>query len=127
MSAPNPTTTRRRISLFLIFNCAFLVFMVATAFLIRSGQRGFAPHSGIDRQYVQGVIETGSTEHAWEALKTTEVARATGFQSVVTMMDFMQITSVAMAVFFCFNGIILFRLRSAFASAPLHVPVLFRS
>lgn len=124
MSQNNPTS-RKRLSLYFICNCAFLVLMVSAGFMIRSGQSQFIPHTSVDKQYVRTVIASGETEAAWDALKYTETARASGFQSVVTMMDLMQVATIVMALFFILNCYFLLRLRSA--PTPASVPVMVRS
>ena len=124
MSQSNPTSQKRLSHCFLC-NCAFLVFMVAAGFVIHSGQSRYLPHSSVDKQHVKNVIASGETEAAWDALNYTETARASGFQSVVTMIDLMQIATVVIALFFILNCYFLFRLRST--PTPAHVPVMVRS
>src|SRR6056297_3314356 len=103
--------TRKRLSLYFICNCCFLVVMIAAGFSIRSGQAAYTPYTSIDKQFVRTVIASGDTERAWDALKTTEVARAEGFQGIVSMMDLMLLATLVMALFFIVNGYLLFRLR----------------
>ena len=119
------TKTRKRLSLYIICNCAFLVVMIVAGFSIRSGQAAYAPYTTIDKQFVRTVIASGDTEKAWTALKTTEVARAEGFQGVVSMMDLMLIATLIMALFFVVNGYLLFKLRGE--ANPERVPVMVRS
>jgi hypothetical protein len=123
---PSNSPSKKRISLYYLCNCLFLVFMVVAAFMIRSGQADYLPHASVDKQFVQDVIATGETENAWNALKTTEIARAEGFRGMVTMMDLMQSATIVMALFFVLNGYFLFKLRSG-PSAPASVPVMVRS
>ena len=117
--------TKKRLSLYLICNCCFLAFMIAASFLIRSGQTAYSPYTNIDKEFVRGVIASGETEKAWDALKTTEVARAEGYQGVVSMMDLMLIASIVMALFFVVNGYVLYQLRRR--ESPARVPVMVRS
>ena len=117
--------TRKRLSLYFICNCAFLIVMVAAGLFIRSGQAAYTPYTDIDKQFVRTVIASGDTEKAWEALKTTEIARAEGFKGMVSMMDLMLIATLIMALFFVVNGYLLFRLRGE--NGPQRVPVMVRS
>lgn len=116
---------RKRLSLYFICNCAFLVVLIAAGFSIRSGQAAYTPYANIDKQFVRTVIASGDTEKAWDALKTTEVARAEGFQGIVSMMDLMLAATLVMALFFVANGYMLFKLRAK--ADPEAVPVLVRS
>ena len=121
-----PTTpTKKRISLYFICNCCFLVFMITAGFMIRSGQAAYMPHTAIDKQFVRSVIASGEPEAAWNALKHTELARAEGFRGMVTMMDLMQMATIVMAVFFLVNGYFFFKMRGQ--STPARVPVMVRS
>jgi hypothetical protein len=119
------STHSKRLSVYFICNCAFLVLMLAAGFMVRSGQASYMPHTTVDKQFVRNIIASGETEVAWNALKNTEYLRAEGFQGIVSMMDLMQIATLIMAVFFIVNGYFLFKLRST--PSPTSVPVMVRS
>lgn len=119
------STQSKRLSLYFICNCAFLALMLAAGLMVRSGQASFIPHTTVDKQFVTNVIASGETEAAWDALKTTEIARAEGFSGMVSMMDLMQVATLIMATFFIVNGYFLFKLRSS--PTLTSVPVMVRS
>jgi len=113
-----PATRNKRLTIYLISNFCFVLFMLAAIPLIRSGQAGFAPHAQVNRQFVASTLATGTPEDIDHALKSTEICRASGYESLVGLMDLMQMSAVALALLFVVNGFVLFRFRQ-----PLEVPV----
>ena len=102
---------KKRINFYLVSNFAFVILMLAAIPFIRSGQAGYIPHAKIDKQFVVNAITSENPESMPDALKTTEIYRASGYESIVGMMDLMQIGAIALALLFAVNGFVLFRLR----------------
>lgn len=101
---------KKPFSIYLVTNFLLVAFMLAAVPLIRTGQARYIPHAEIDRQFVVEAIASEHPESMPEALKATEVYRATGFRNVVDMMDVMQIAAIVLALLFALNGIVLYRL-----------------
>jgi TctA family transporter len=114
-----PATRNKRLSIYLISNFCFVLFMLAAIPFIRSGQARFLPHATINKEYVSETLTHGTAEDIDTALKTTEVYRAAGYQDLVGMMDLMQVTALVLALLFVVNGFVLFRLRQS-AEVPAH-------
>ncbi len=127
---PSKTTPSRskKLSIYLVINFLIVAFMLAAVPLIRSGQANYLPHAQVDKKFVVTAIASEHPESMNDALKSTEVYRANGYQSIVGMMDIMQIGAIILALLFALNGFVLFRLRQQHqelqqlrtVSVPLH-------
>lgn len=107
---PTTPAPKKKFSIYLITNFLLVAFMLAAVPLIRTGQARFIPHAAIDREFVVEAIASEHPESVNEALKATEVYRASGYRNVVDIMDVMQIGAIALALLFALNGFVLFRL-----------------
>jgi len=106
-----PPARNKTLGIYLVVNFLIVAFMLAAVPLIRSGQASYIPHANVDKQFVVTAIASEHPESMNDALKTTEIYRANGYQSIVGMMDIMQVGAGALALLFAVNGIVLFRLR----------------
>lgn len=104
-------SNRAKLSVYLTINFLIVAVMLGTVALIRSGQNAYLPHADINKEYVVSAIASEQPEVMNDALKSTEVYRATGYQSIISMMDTMQAVAIVLALFFALNGFVLFRLR----------------
>lgn len=110
-SAPAPV---KRSPIVLIVNICVAVLMLASLPVIHLGQKRFAPHAEMDKEYVNAAISSGSAEFMHKALQTTEVARALAYESHLETMSLMQAGVVALAALFVLNSLFLARtLRAA--------------
>lgn len=107
----NTPNRSKQLSIYLVINFLIVAFMLAAVPLIRSGQSAYLPHADVDKNFVVTAIASEHPERIEDALKSTEIYRATGYQSIVGMMDVMQMGAIVLALLFALNGFILFRLR----------------
>lgn len=110
-SESTPPARNKLLTMYLVSNFCFVLLMLAAILLIRSGQTSFLPHAKIDREFVSDTLANGTAKDIDHALKATEVYRAAGYESLVGMMDLMQVTALVLALLFVINGFVLFRLR----------------
>lgn len=85
--------------------------MLAAIPVIYFGQRGFAPHAVVNKEYVNAAISSGEADFMHSALKTTEIARAMAHDNHLSTMTIMQVAVGALAVLFFLNSFFLFRLH----------------
>jgi len=100
-----------RFAILLAGNLCLTLYMLFTIPMIQHGSRGFAPHTDIDKDYVNAVIRSGEAEGMHKALKITEIARAGAYRDYVDMMKILQFAAGALAVLFLVNTFFLFRMR----------------
>jgi hypothetical protein len=69
-----------------IINATAMIVLIVGGFVIHKRYQAFKPYASLDKEYVQGVIESGQGDSMIVALQQTETARAMAMDSNLLSM-----------------------------------------